>query len=106
MPIVYSTDPEREPKLKPAVKDTPAKGQVARIWRDTLRERRKGKTVTVVGNLHHDPATFERLCADLKKLCGAGGTVKDGEIEIQGDHREKIAARLQALGYKTKFVGG
>ena len=106
MPIVYSTDPEPEPKPKLAVKEAPAKGQVARIWRDTLRERRKGKTVTVVGNLHHDPATFEKLCSDLKKLCGAGGTVKDGEIEIQGDHREKIAARLQALGYKTKFVGG
>ena len=104
MPIVYSTDPDPEPKPKPAGKDVLAKGQVARIWRDN--KRRKGKTVTVVGNLHHDPVTFERLCAALKKLCGAGGTVRDGEIEIQGDHREKIAARLQALGYKTKFVGG
>lgn len=103
MPIVYSTDPESEPEKK-TVKATPAKGQVARIWRDS--KRRKGKTVTVVGNLHHDPATFEKLCTDLKKHCGAGGTVKEGEIEIQGDHREKIAARLQALGYKTKFVGG
>ncbi len=106
MPIVYSTDPDPELEKKP-LKEAPAKGQTARIWRDS--KRRKGKTVTVVGNLHHDPATFEKLCTDLKKHCGAGGTVafkRDGEIEIQGDHREKIAARLQALGYKTKFVGG
>ena len=103
MPIVYSTHPDPEPEKK-AVKESPAKGQTARIWRDS--KRRKGKTVTVVGSLHHDPATFEKLCADLKKLCGAGGTVKDGEIEIQGDHRERIAARLQALGYKVKFAGG
>ncbi len=103
MPIVYSTDPDSQPQPKPS-NDIPAKGQTARIWRDT--KRRKGKTVTVVGNLQHNPAAFERLCTELKKLCGAGGTVRDGEIEIQGDHRERIAAHLQKLGYKTKFVGG
>ena len=118
MPIVYSTDSderstpakparanaERHDPNKPPPKDPPAKGQVARIWRDS--KRRKGKTVTVVGGLRHDPATLEKLCADLKKHCSAGGTVKAGEIEIQGDHRERVAARLQALGYKTKFAGG
>ncbi len=105
MSIVYSTDPDSQPQPKPG-NDIPAKGQTARIWRDTLRERRKGKTVTVVGNLQHNPAAFERLCAELKKLCGAGGTVRDGEIEIQGDHRERIASHLQQLGYRTKLVGG
>jgi translation initiation factor 1 len=104
MPIVFSTDPNPEPQAKPGGKDFPVKGQVARIWRDS--KRRKGKTVTVVGGLHHNPETFERLCTELKKHCGAGGTYKDGEIEIQGDQREKIATKLQALGYKTKFVGG
>jgi translation initiation factor 1 len=103
MPIVYSTDPDSESKKRPVIQ-TAIKGQTARVWRD--RKRRKGKTVTVVGGLHHDPATFEKLCTDLKKHCGAGGTVRDGEIEIQGDHREQIAAHLQALGYKIKFVGG
>lgn len=103
MPIVFSTDPDPLPQPKSAP-DYPVKGQMARIWRDS--KRRKGKTVTVVAGLTHNPQTFERLCTELKKHCGAGGTVKDGEIEIQGDHREKIAARLQALGYKTKFVGG
>ncbi len=105
MPIVYSTDPDPKPKPKPANSELPGvSGQVARIWRDS--KRRKGKTVTVIGGLHHNPETFEKLCTELKKFCGAGGAVKDGEIEIQGDQREKIAARLQALGYKTKFVGG
>jgi translation initiation factor 1 len=109
MPIVYSTDPdgpssEGPNKKTPQLKDSPVKGQVARIWRDS--KRRKGKTVTVVGGLRHDPATLERLCTDLKKHCGAGGTVREGEIEIQGDQREKVAARLQALGYKTRFAGG
>jgi translation initiation factor 1 len=109
MPIVYSTDPDEAstpgppaPSLQP--KGWPVKGQVAKIWRDS--KRRKGKTVTVVGGLKHDPATFEKLCTELKKYCGAGGTVRAGEIEIQGDQREKIAARLQALGYKTKLAGG
>lgn len=103
MPIVYSTDPEPEPKPKPA-QDFPARGQVARIWRD--RKRRKGKTVTVIGGLQHSPPMLEKLCSALKKYCSSGGTVKEGEIEIQGDHREKIAVKLQAMGYKTKFVGG
>jgi len=107
MPIVYSTDPDLDPKPdpKPATQPPPsASRQTARIWRDS--KRRKGKTVTVVGGLKHDPATLEKLCTELKKHCGAGGTVREGEIEIQGDHREKVAARLQALGYKTKPVGG
>ena len=104
MPIVYSTDPDPEPQPRSDVRHTPAKGQVARIWRDS--KRRKGKTVTVVGGLLHDPATLERLCAELKKHCGSGGTVKEGEIEIQGDHRERVAAYLQKMGYKIKFVGG
>jgi translation initiation factor 1 len=104
MPIVYSTDPEDEPKQKLTPKEPSIKNQGVRIWRDS--KRRKGKTVTVVGGLQHNPATLEKICTELKKTCGAGGTVKDGEIEIQGDHRERIAAKLQAMGYKTKFAGG
>jgi translation initiation factor 1 len=46
------------------------------------------------------------LAKDLKRACGTGGTVKAGAIEIQGDQREKIAAKLKELGFKTKFVGG
>jgi len=52
------------------------------------------------------PQDLKALAKTLKQTCGSGGTVKDGTIEIQGDHREKIAAKLNSLGYKTKFVGG
>jgi translation initiation factor 1 len=104
--LVYSTDPTPDPEPKPKAASGPpsAKGQTARIWRD--RKRRAGKTVTVVGGLRHDPATLEGLLLRLKKACGAGGTVKDGELEIQGDHREKVAALLAELGYTIKHVGG
>jgi translation initiation factor 1 len=62
--------------------------------------------VTVIGGLHHDPATLEALLKQLKQQCGAGGALKDGELEIQGDHRERIAAALAGMGYKIKHVGG
>jgi len=46
------------------------------------------------------------LAQQLKKLCGSGGTVKDGTIEIQGDHCDKVQAKLTELGYKVKRAGG
>jgi translation initiation factor 1 len=65
---------------------------------------RGGKTVTVVRGL---PASdLQTQAADLKRLCGAGGTLRDGAIEIQGDHRERIAERLRARGYQVKLAGG
>jgi translation initiation factor 1 len=105
--LVYSTDPEwqrRKGQPAPPPAYPSAARQTARIWRD--RKRRRGKTVTVVGGLQHDPATLEALLKRLKQQCGAGGTVKDGELEIQGDHRERIAETLAALGYTVKHVGG
>jgi len=101
---VYSTDPDPTPETTPVSAYPSANKQTARIWRDS--KRRRGKTVTVIGGLQHDPATFEEILRTLKKHCGAGGTFKDGEIEIQGDHRETITAKLTALGYKTKQIGG
>jgi translation initiation factor 1 len=49
---------------------------------------------------------MKALAKQLKKAVGAGGAVKDGTIEVQGDNREAVAAKLQQLGYKVKFVGG
>lgn len=102
---IYSTDPDPVPATS-AQNDPgpPPKQQTARIWRDS--KRRKGKTVTVIGGLQHDPATFEELLKTLKKNLGAGGTFKDGEIEIQGDHREAISAFFVKQGYKVKAAGG
>jgi translation initiation factor 1 len=51
------------------------------------------------------PALETRLY-EMKRLCGAGGTLKDGVVEIQGDHRERLAERLRALGYTVKLAGG
>ena len=103
--LAYTTDPDEvdeTPAAEPAYPS--AASQTARIWRDS--KRRRGKTVTVIGGLRHDPATLEALLKKLKQQCGAGGTLKDGEIEIQGDHRERVAQALTAMGYKVKHVGG
>jgi translation initiation factor 1 len=110
--IIYSTDPEpaeRCPRCghRPCICqkiDLPARQQTAYIQRD--RKRRKGKTVTVISGLQHNPATFKELLTTLKTTCGAGGTYKDGELEVQGDQRDKVAEKLRELGYKVKLVGG
>jgi translation initiation factor 1 len=75
---------------------------VVRIFRE--RGGRNGKIVTVIRGL---PARqLEERAGELKRLCGAGGAVKDGAVEIQGDHRERIAERLRALGHTVKLAGG
>ena len=62
--------------------------------------------VTVIRGLPGQGGTLATLARDLKGLCGAGGTVKDGAVEIQGDHRERLAERLRAQGYTVKLAGG
>lgn len=70
------------------------------------KKGRGGKTVTVVYNLRLPPDRLKELGKQLRQACGTGGTVKDGVIEIQGDHRDKVAEVLQAAGYRYKFTGG
>jgi translation initiation factor 1 len=67
---------------------------------------RSGKGVSVITGLPLDEAALEALAKDLKKACGAGGAVKDGKIEIQGDHRDRLVAELIKLGYDAKRSGG
>jgi translation initiation factor 1 len=67
---------------------------------------RGGKGVSVISGLTLAPAALEELATRLKKLCGAGGAVKDGVIEIQGDHRDRLVAELGKLGYDAKRSGG
>lgn len=67
---------------------------------------RGGKGVSVISGLPLDAAALEELGTRLKKLCGAGGAVKDGVIEIQGDHRDRLVAELCKLGYEAKRSGG
>jgi translation initiation factor 1 len=82
----------------------PPEQQTARIRRE--KKGRGGKTVTVIMNLQLTPADMKALAKQLKQACGVGGSVKGDTIEIQGDNREKVAARLKQIGYSTKFVGG
>ncbi len=105
--LVYSTHGGRVPKAgvdKGPGASRPPSEQVASIRRE--KKGRGGKTVTVVYDLVLRPDDLKALGKRLKTACGTGGTVKDGTIEIQGDHRDTIAATLQGLGYKTKFTGG
>ena len=78
---------------------------IVRVSRD--RKGRRGKTVTVVTGLPGDTAALEELAGVLKRLCGSGGTVTEaGQVEVQGDHRERVAARLTELGHRVKLAGG
>jgi translation initiation factor 1 len=77
---------------------------VIRVGRET--KGRKGKGVTVVSGLPLGEAELGALAKRLKKRCGSGGTVKDGVIEVQGEHRDTILAELEKQGYRVKRVGG
>ena len=111
---VYSTNPDAATRCRRCGSDPcrcsrkarslPPGQQVAHIRRE--KKGRRGKTVTVVYNLQLKPEDLKSLGKHLKQACGTGGTVKDGNIEIQGDHRDQVAAELEGLGYKTKFTGG
>jgi translation initiation factor 1 len=82
---------------------TSATGRV-RIGREVAG--RGGKGVTVVSGLTLNAAQLEELATRLKRLCGAGGAVKDGRIEIQGEHRDRLVAELCRLGFEAKRAGG
>lgn len=76
------------------------KGSTVRVFLDT--KGRKGKSVTIVAGLRHNPDTMDEIARMLKQHCGAGGTVKDGAIEIQGDQRARATEKLRALNYVVK----
>lgn len=104
MTLVYSTETGR---IRPEVekKTVRPKGDgIVRIHRET--KGRKGKGVCIVTGLDMDDAPLKLLAAELKKVCGCGGSVKDGSIEIQGDNRERIQTLLVKKGYTVKLAGG
>jgi translation initiation factor 1 len=70
------------------------------------RKGRAGKIGTLIVGLPDDDALLASICQTLKRLCGSGGTSKQGELFIQGDHRDVIEKKLIELGYRTKRVGG
>lgn len=104
--IVYSTNPtfkyneetsDFEITLSP-------KEQLLYIWLDS--KGRNGKIVTLIKGFKGNISDLEELSGNLKKYCGTGGSVKEGEIVIQGNFRDKIIKYLTEKGYKTKKAGG
>jgi len=77
---------------------------IVRIGRES--KGRGGKTVTVITGLPQQGEALKHLVKQLKQRCGTGGTIKDRQVEIQGDHRETLAAELTRLGYVVKWAGG
>jgi len=103
--LVYTTDPEEAKRLResnemPRLRDAAPAAQTIKVALD--RKRRGGKTVTVASGFELSPESLEKLAQQLKKRCGAGGTSKDGEIEVQGDHASTVMAELTKLGYRIK----
>jgi translation initiation factor 1 len=105
--LVWTSDPEAAKRLRGEGKSEPARDaapskQTIRVAID--RKRRSGKIVTVANGFDHTPDALAKLATQLKKRCGAGGTSKDGEIEIQGDHADTVVGELTKLGYRVKRV--
>jgi translation initiation factor 1 len=100
--IVYSTDPDFQ--YQPDEDDqqeTLEPGQQKLLVRIDRRQR-KGKEVTLVEGFVGDADALKALGKRLKSLCGVGGAVKDGQILLQGDHRDKVLAALQKDGYGAR----
>ncbi len=111
--LVYSTEAGRMcPACRMAVaacackqaRSMPAGDGIVRVSRET--KGRAGKGVTLIKGLALDAAALAQLGKQLKAACGSGGTVKDGVIEVQGDHCERVIALLQAQGRNVKRAGG
>ena len=110
--LVYSTDagrmcpacrkPVAQCSCKQAV--TPKGDGVVRVSRET--KGRGGKAVTLVRGVALAPAPLDALGKELRTSCGSGGTVKDGVIEVQGDHADRVVELLQARGHAAKRAGG
>ncbi len=82
----------------------PPQQQTVYLHRDS--KGRGGKTVTLVKKLVLSEKDMKDLAKILRQVCGSGGTIKDDMIEIQGEHREKVAEILIKMGYKVKIAGG
>ncbi len=103
-PLVYSTASGKVKPSGPAAAKTVAGRQTVYLWREV--KGRGGKTVTTISGLAASSEKIVGLVAELKKILGSGGTVKDGIIIIQGDHRDRLNELLAAKGYLVKNAGG
>ena len=101
--LVYSTESGRIKSPESTPVRTYGDG-IVRIRRET--SGRKGKGVTTISGLDMPDNELKNLAKTLKQLCGTGGSVKDGIIEIQGDHRDKLRETLTKQGHTVKLAGG
>lgn len=104
--VVYSTNPDFQYESEAeASSETPEPSrQNLKVWLD--RKSRGGKTVTLVKGFTGSESDLKELGKELKSRCGVGGSVKDGEIIIQGDFRDRVVDLLVKAGYKAKKAGG
>jgi translation initiation factor 1 len=101
--LVYSTETGRIKETDAPTRSYDSDG-IVRIRRET--SGRKGKGVTTITGFDLDAAALKTMAKQLKQKCSTGGTVKDGVIEIQGDHRDKLKTELEKLGHTVKLAGG
>ena len=103
--MVYSTNPDFEYTVQESehAETLPPEKQNLRVWLD--RKQRGGKQVTLVKGFVGSEEDLSELGRMLKSRCGVGGSAKDGEIIIQGDHRDRVVELLIAAGYKCKKAG-
>lgn len=103
--MVYSTNPDfkYETAEKPEAETLPPQRQELRVWLD--RKQRAGKVVTLVRGFVGRDADLQELARMLKTRCGVGGAAKEGEIIIQGDHRDRVVDLLTRSGYRCKKAG-
>lgn len=104
--VVYSEfgNIDNSAALERGVQEVPPNQQNLKV--QASRKGRGGKTVTIISGFQEKPETLTTLVKQLKAQCGTGGTVKDHEIEIQGEHKQKLVEILTKLGYKAKMSGG
>ena len=104
--MVYSTDPNFQYRTagEDGGQSVPAAQQDLRVWLD--RSHRAGKCVTLVRGFRGPDSELKELATMLKSRCGVGGSAKDGEVIVQGDHRERVLDILIKAGYKAKKAGG
>ncbi len=104
--MVYSTNPDFQYQTREEVEaeTLPPAQQDLRVWLD--RKQRGGKTVTLVKGFVGGDDDLTELARMLKSKCGVGGAAKEGEIIIQGDHRDRVVELLIKAGYKAKKAGG
>ena len=103
--MVYSTNPDFEYNTgsESKIETLPPAKQDLRVWRDS--KQRGGKVVTLVKGFVGSEEDLTELGRMVKKRCGVGGSVKDGEIIVQGDHRDRIVEILIQAGYRCKKAG-